>query len=354
MGIETLTRGAKRSYEEFKAQETNGIENLLFPILDEDTSSAFSIDRFIEVPYGVIYRDRDNQSHVRPYQPGTGNIYDVPRASEKTAIGEELKDSVITGLDPDSGQAQHMRKLMDDIVKQHASGHGITKRKQAINVIFDGEFHAKGDGGQDINLDIDFSRSANNELTADFTATATQPIAIKAMQDQLIAQGCSQDNMVIFMGATWLADFTSDSAVLAYLDANTANQLLEMQMMPPELRNTKGVKVLATYRAPGMLAPVFVCTYSPGYSYVQYNGASAAAWLTAGKAAMLSLDSPRYRINRGIDAFNVAGRSDRFVGDIVFDTYHENDPLEDFMRSQTRHVYIPGNINHTVVSTGTF
>lgn len=353
MGIETLTRGAKRSYEEWKAQEANGIENLLFPILDEDTSSAFMLDRYIESPYGVIYRDRDNQSHVRPYEPGTGYIYDIPRASEKTRIGEELKDAAITGLNSTDSQAVHIRKLMDDVVKHHVSGHNITKRKQAIDVIVDGEFNANGAGGTDLNLGIDYSRAAGNEITADFTSIS-QPTALKALQDVLVAQGCPQDNMVALMGSTWLADFMTDSDVLAYLDANSANQLLEMQMMPPELRNTKGVKVVAIYRAPGMIAPIYVCSYSPGYSYVGYNGASSSAWVTATKCAMFSLDSPRYRVNRGVDVINEAGKIQRAVGDVVFDTFSDDDPPADWMRSTTRHLYVPGNVNHTAVSTGTF
>jgi hypothetical protein len=354
MGIETLSRGAKRSYEEFKAQEGNGIENLLFPILDEDISSAFMLDRLIQTEYGVIYRDRDNQSHVRPYQPGTGYIYDIPRATEKTLIGEELSDAAVSGLNATDDQASHLRKIMDDIVKHHVGGHNITKRKQAIDVIFDGEFNADGSGGTDLNLGIDYSRAAGNEITADFTATDTQPIALKALQDVLVAQGCSQNNMVALMGATWLADFMADTAVLAYLEANSANQLLEQKMMPDELMNTKGVKVVATYRAPGMIAPVYICSYSPGYEYIAYNGASSSAWITATKCAMFSLDSPRFRVNRGQDVINAAGRKARAVGDVVFDSFSSDDPVGDWMRSGTRHLYVPGNVNHTAVSTGTF
>jgi len=355
MGIETLTRGAKLSYEEWKAQEPNGIDKLLFPSMDVDTSAAFAMDRLIESPYGIVYRDANNQSHVRPYEPGTGYIYTVPRASEKTAIPEDLKDAAISGLEPTASQALHVRKLMDDITKHHMSGHNLTKWKQAIDVIFGGTFIARGDGGNSLNLDIDFSRAAGNALTYNFTTAGnTMPKALKAMQDQLITQGASLDNQVVIMGSTWLNDFSTDSDVIAYLQANGATQLLEMQMMPPELRNTHGLKVIATFRGVGMVAPVFICTFSPGVSYVQYKGASAAAWVTATKAAMFSLNSPRYSVQRGVDAFNAAGKSERFVGDVVFDTFTENDPILDVVRSQTRHVYIPGNINHTVVSTGTF
>ena len=52
MGIETLTRSAKKSYEEWFAQEQNGIHRLLFPTLDIDTTAAFAMDRFIQTPAG--------------------------------------------------------------------------------------------------------------------------------------------------------------------------------------------------------------------------------------------------------------------------------------------------------------
>jgi hypothetical protein len=353
-GIEVLSRGAKRSYEQFSAQQ-DGVDKVLFPIVDMDTTAAFEMDRFIHSAFGIVYRDPNNQSHVRMYQPGTTYLYQVPRASEKTPIGEELRDSVITGLNPTDPQALHVRKAMDDIVKDHAGGHNLTKWKQALDVIFDGEFYAYGDSGADIDLGIDFSRAAANELTPDFTVDATQPSALKAMQDQLIAQGSPTSNMVCIVGSTWLNDFFSDTAITAYLQANTANQLLQQDMIPDRLKNqNSGLVIHAVYRASNMVAPIIICSYSPGVSYVQYKGASSSDWVTATKAAMFSLDTPMYRIYRGVDVFNESGSVERAVGDIVFDTFHENDPITDYIRSQTRHCFVPGNINHTVVSTGTF
>jgi hypothetical protein len=354
MGIETLTRSAKITYEEWFAQQPNGIDRLLFPLSDADTSASFMMDRFIQTPAGIVYRDANNQSHVRPYEPGTGYIYNVPRASEKTPVGEELRDAAITGVDPTSSQTTHVQKLLSDIVKDHVAGHNVTKWKQAIDVIFEGEFYAKGDSGTDINLGIDFDRASANELTHDFTSTDTQPIAFKEMQDQLIAQGSPTSNIIAILGETYLNDFFTDTAITAYLQANSATQLLEMQMMPESLKGNSQIKVLATYRAPNMIAPVYVCSFSPGAVYYPYKGASATDWITKTKAAMFSLDSPRYYITRGMDIRNDSGETQRVVGDIVFDTYSENDPIVDFLRSQTRHIFIPGNINHTVVSTGTF
>lgn len=353
-GIEVLTRPAKRSYEEWYGKQPKEIWELLFPENDVDTTSAFAIDKFTESPYGIVYRDRDGVSHVRPYDAGTGYVYDVPRASEKTPIGEELRDAVITGVDPESPQAMHYRKLMDDIVKMHMSGYVMTKRKQAIEVLFDSTFYALGENGRDIDLDITFTRDSDNTVTHDFTDAATQNIALKALQDQLIEMGCSISNMAVIMGTTWASDFFADTGVTAYLTSNPVNELLKMDMVPRKLMETHGLQVVATYRAPDMVAPVWVCMYNPGVNYFGYKGADSAVWIPATEACMFSLDSPRYHIKRGVDVLNESGKIVRAVGDVVFDSFSTDDPVADFVRSQTRHAFIPANTDHIATSTGTF
>lgn len=354
-GIETLARPAKLSYEEWRGQrQAKELWELLFPEVDEDITSAFAMDKFTDTPYGIVYRDRDGASQIRPYAPGSGYVYDVPRASEKTPIGEELRDAVITGIDPTSPYAVHHKKLVDDIVKLHMGGHVMTRRIQALEVLFDSTFYALGPGGVDLDLDIAFTRAAGNTQTHDFTATDTQQIALKELQDQLVAQGCSLRNMVCIMGTTWLNDFFNDAGVTAYLTSNPVNELLKMGMVPPELLGTHGLQVVATYRAPEMVAPIWVCAYNPGVLRVDYRGDTASAWVPATEACMFSLDSPRFHVKRGVDALDESGKIVRRVGDVVFDAFHTDDPIADFIRSQTRHAFIPANTNHIVTSTGTF
>jgi hypothetical protein len=354
-GIEVLTRPAKLSYEEWQGQrQAKELWELIFPEVDEDITSSFAMDKFTDTPYGITYRDRDGVSHVRPYAAGTGYVYDVPRASEKTMIGEELRDAVITGVDPTSPHAVHQKKLIDDIVKLHMGGHVMTRRIQALEVLFDSTFYALGEGGRDIDLDIAFTRAAGNTMTHDFTDSDTQPIALKEMQDQLIDQGCSISNHVVIMGTTWASDFFADTAVTAYLTSNPVNELLKMDMVPRQLMETHGLQVVATYRAPDMLAPVWVCMYNPGIQRIDYKGDTASAWAPAAEACMFSLDSPRFHVKRGVDALDEGGKIVRRVGDVVFDAFHTDDPIADFIRSQTRHAFIPANTNHIVTSTGTF
>ena len=59
-------------------------------------------------------------------------------------------------------------------------------------------------------------------------------------------------------------------------------------------------------------------------------------------------------VGRGIDALNDSGGKIRVSGEVVFDTYVSFDPVAEFLRSQARIAFIPGNVDRTGRSTGTF
>lgn len=356
MGIETLRRPAKRYYEErLLADSARGIDKLLFRTEDADTGASFLLDRYITSPHGVIYRTLDNQSHVRPYQNGSGTLITPPIASEKTAIPESLRDEAVAGVDATAGYGSHQVKMVTDIVQDHTEGHNMTKWKQAIDVIFSGEFNANGVSGEDLGLGINFGRDEGQAITYDFTdEKASFREAINNMVEQARATGTPLSNLCILMSQDWLSFMAEDSDFLEQMQANAANTILAQQMMPPELQNTLGLYVVGQYRGPGMIAPVWILSYSPGRQYVPYKGATATDWVPSEKAALFSLSDQTFRVYRGVTIKNEAGRAAREVGEIVFDAYAENDPVTEFLRSQSRHVFVYGNIDHTVVSTGTF
>jgi len=357
MGLEILTRGARKVYEQYFFDTTQKqLHEFLFPIPDEDLSSSFLIDRFIQNPHGVVYRESDSQSVIRKHEAGVGSLYEAPHCSEKTPIPESLRDVVATGLEATAPITEHTAKTMMQIVQSHVTGHTITKNKQAIDVIRTGNFYANGIDGKDLNVGFDFGRAAGNSTTYDFTAGgATMAKAIKAMVDIIhITNKGGLSGIAIILGSDWLNQFSIDAGVLAYLQANTANMLLLQNMMPPELQGVQGLYLLAIYRAPNMLAPVYILSYDPGVPYIAYDGASVGDWIPATSAIAFTLNSPRYTVLRGMSVIGTNGATERLSGQLVFDTFNSKDPTIDYIRSNTRHVFIPANINHTVESVGTF
>ena len=87
--LDKFTRTLKKLYEEtgnMLLGSKKGIDQFLFDIDDMDTSANFALDQLIVNPEAVAFRHPDEESHVRKYSTGSGKIYEVPHASEKTPI----------------------------------------------------------------------------------------------------------------------------------------------------------------------------------------------------------------------------------------------------------------------------
>jgi len=348
----------KSIYEEFKNEITGnqkGIDELLFPRTDISTSTNFTLDRYVLDSHGITFRNADEQSKVRPYTPGVGQVYEVPRASEKTPISERLRDSVIAGINSEAAFSDHNVKMVDDIIRDHVIAHNVTRWKLALDVIRTGKFTPIGAGGQDIGLEIDFDRDAGQSITYDFTAGGAKiDTALKEIYDRGNAKNMSKNNRVILLGNDWLSKFETDADVLKRMQNNPANVVVETNMMPPELQGVKGLYVIGRYRIPGCVGPVWLTAYSPDSEFTPYKGASKVNFMPDDEAVMFSLEASRFRIFRGIDVFDASGNLQRVPGEIVFDTYAERDPATEFLRSQTRFAMVPGDIDKTVQSVGTF
>lgn len=354
MALELYTRGMIKFYEEYKALMPAGqigVDELLFGVRDESLDSNVRLDQFIHTPYAVAYRGKNNESHLRHYEAGSGEVFDVPRASEKTPIGEDLKDSLVAGMEGNSRHASNFAAIMRRITNQHISAHNVTKWKQSLDVLRTGTFQARGIGGNDIGLDINFNRDGANDLTADFSGVSFDE-ALAAFHDQLNAQGASKENRILIAGSSWLKEFSKSSDVRSFMDANNENVLLQQDMNVRRLMGAYGLYIAARYRAPNVIAPTWICEFSPETPYLASNGASSAPFVPDDEAFMFVLGANRWKVIRGVDVLTGRNQSVRQSGDIVFDAYHENDPVVDFARSQSRHLYLPGNINHSVRSTG--
>jgi hypothetical protein len=126
--------------------------------------------------------------------------------------------------------------------------------------------------------------------------------------------------------------------------------------MPPELLNTQGLYLVADYLIPGTMTPIYLCGYQPQYEFKRLKNGTEEPFLPDDEAICLSVNDSvfRYRIFRGIDAFDTGGSRIRTVGEIVFDSFTEKDPIEELLRSQSRLAFVTANINRTAVCVGTF
>jgi len=356
--LDLFTRTAKKYYEEagnLLLAGKQGIDTFLFPVDDMDTVANFTLDSLIVNPYAARFRHKDAQSNVRSYEPGVGTVKVIPHISEKTPISENLRDSVAAGIESTAGISQHDAKLMSDIVNQHVAAHTVTRWKAAIDTIRTGIFTARGTAGADLGLDIDFARLGALDITYDFTAVgATIDQALLELYDAYLTAGGNPDEVCIIAGQSWISAFQTDSSVRDLMKANAANVLVRQSMMPPSLKNTQGLYLIAEYLIPGTMTPVYICGFRPRYNYLSTKGGTEENFMPADEAVIFSLPDPRYRVFRGVDAFDTGGNVIRTVGELIFDGFKTFDPIEENIRSQSRWAMIPANANRTGRSTGTF
>jgi hypothetical protein len=356
--MELFSRTVKELFEKIYNSATNGqagLDSFLFGTENADTSAAFALDQLIKKPHGVTFRKAGENSAVRPYTPGVGQVFEVPRTSEKTPISEKLRDAVIAGNEAIASFASNETNLFRQIVQEHTVAHNVTRWKLALDTIRTGKFSPYGLNGEDIGLEINFSREVALDKTYDFTAVGAKiDTALQELYDAFVAQNGVRQNMVLIMGKKWLAQFESDSTVQKRIEANTSNILLQQNMMPPLLANTFGLYQVSRYRIPGRVAPVWICAYEPEGLFTAYKGATAQDFMPDDEAVMFALGGVRYKVLRGVDVYNDGRQVVRSVGDIVFDSFTTDDPIATYLRSSARYAFVPGDVNETARSTGTF
>lgn len=350
MAIETVLRTGRILYEQKYLQGPKQLFEALFRTEDMDDSANILLDEFIDSPYAVAYRDKNNQAHIRKYIQGNGTLYEPPIASEKTAIDEVLRDAAVEGVEATSGFNTAQMRKTDKIVGIHSTAHIMTKNKQALDMLLEGIFYAKGIGATDIGKNEDYSRNASNALTADFSSVDIDT-ALAAINARLTATNTPRENRAVIMGSSWQKELESDTTVLTKMQANTANVLIRQNLNPPMWAGVEGLEWLGEYRPEGSSNALQLLSYNPGVSYKASASASASAWIGATKIVGFSFNSPTWRVYRGIDVVD-NGKIRRATGEIVFDGFVSDDPVAEFIRSSTRHLFLYGNIDHTVVSTG--
>lgn len=357
-GKDIVTRTATRLYKEkhlLKMPGLRSLYDLLFRTPDVDISADFRLDRLISSPTGFSYREKSNGSVIRRFKAGTTELIKVPRASEKTPIDEELREAVAAGSEPTDSQMSNLMKNVDNILEDHVEGSEMTKLKQSIDTVRTGVFEARGVKGQDLNLDYDHERDASNDLTYDFTlGGASMTEALLNISNKMDADGVPLQDRFVFMGDLWRTRWGSDSDILEYMKANAANQLIEQRLFAERFGGIQGVYVIAHFKPLGANADLWLLSFQPGVPYVAYEGASEEPWWPTNECFFGSFTDKTFKVQRGLDYFDDGGRVQRAAGELIVDSFYDKDPINQFVRSQMRHMYVYGNINHTGKSTGTF
>ena len=351
MSFDTLTTTMKLYYED-QGMMGKQIDEVLFPSLDESAKATVKVDDYTGQPFTARAIVKGQPANIRNFVNGTGNEYEPPIVKEKTPIDEELDDSVIVGNDPTAPASQQMMDLVTKIIdgpKGHVIAHKMARAKAAIDVFRIGVFSLPLENGGTI--EFDFGRNESLDITADLSSV-TFDQALLAMYKALNPFGFPQGNIGLLAGQSWFSRFQSDEKVLEKRKATNAAALIQERMNNPFFQGAEGLYDMGMYNVDGMASPVRILTYSPDWPYLAKEGGNTSPYLPADEAVMFNIGGIGWRINRGVTVKDGQGRKSRQVGDIVFDTFGDDDPVVDWLRSNARFMYIKGNINHTCRSKG--
>ena len=355
MSISVLKETAKLYYED-QGLMGKQIDEVLFPTLDESTNTMVKVDEFTGQPFTARAIVKGQPANVREFVNGSGSEWEPPIVKEKTPIDEALDDAVIVGNEASAAYTQQATDLINKIIdgpKGHVVAHKMARAKAAIDVYRTGIFSLPLENGGTVEFDYGRATDLGN-MTADFTASDTIDSAIKEMYTAMKAYGVPSGQLAILMGSSWYSEFQSDSTVIAKRQSFTAANLINESMKPAILEGAEGLYYAGDYNVDGMAFPVKILVYEPDWQYLATNGGTSTAYMPADEAVMFNLGGAAWRVNRGVTVLDDNGAKTREVGDIVFDSYTDNDPVVDWLRSNARFMYVRGNINHTARMTGTF
>ena len=355
--VRTLLATMKKYFEN-PAFGGKQIDEVFFPELDESTGTTITVDRYLKGPYAARSIVQGQPAKVRQYAAGSGTIYTPELTKEKTPVDEVLSDSVIAGLEATDDAAQHYLRLTRQIVDGPAGfrpAFKMARAKAAIDVYRTGVMSWVDENGT-VNQ-FDFQREAAigpGVLTYDFTAAPTFDSAVKAMYDALRAQnqGFPGGQIGLMVGSSWLKEFETDSTVIEKRKATNVMQLVDENMLPPSYQGCEDLTVIAKYNVDGMAKPVTIMTYEPGYLYKNGEDGTPEEFMPANAAIMFPMNTRSWRFNRGIQVKGTNDTLMRVAGDLVMDTFVDNDPPIEWFRANARFMYIPGNINHIASAVG--
>ena len=297
----------------------------------------------------------DQQSAIRTYQPGSGVFLIPPRASEKTPISENLTDAIVAGMEGNEDQTMNAAQLFMNISDQHVSGHQMTKNKQALDVFSTGQFKALGAGSTDLGLNIDYSRTSGNSMTYDSTiAGNTFSKAARAAKQLILDSGSAGDVFFAIAGKSWLDLYRKDTELAEWGKSNPLVSYNEAQNVPVEFNNVDGMILKGSAHIDGDIESLWLFDYRPGTRYFDKEGGTSAPFVADNEILFGCLGDRRFSVIRGIKCLDGMGNPVVEAGEIVLDSFSEEDPVTEYIRSQSRHAFVPADVNTTVKITGTF
>lgn len=333
-----LTTQLKIFHEERPARLADFVE-LMFPQKRVFEAEKIPVDKLL--PSGALagYRPRGGASNILRYNPGDGIEGRPPIIGIKTPVNEELAAKVTVGMEVNAPAGQQLLQKYVYIQDQHEDSIYNTIAKQAADILLTGKFTPVDDKGNAVDDVVDYGRAAALTISADYSAAGGSLKQIAAAYGAVKKFGVPTAGLFVIVGSEIMARLQTEDKWLDLLKIQGLNA--GKNWVSPDNRVVG--TIIKNTLMPGAAVPMTVLSFEEYY-------ADAAGTLTPfipPKAVVVSsFNSPRFACYGGV--FIAENNNARiYAGDIVTDRFWQKDPDELVLRSQSRPLLIPANVNHT-------
>jgi hypothetical protein len=341
---DNLTTQLKIFHEERPARLADFV-NVVFPQRRMFDSEKIPVDKLL--PTGALagYRPRGGASNVLRYNPGEGFVGRPPVIAVKTAISESDAGAVTVGKEANAPANQQLLQKYVYIQDQQADAIYTTIAKQAADILVSGKFTPVDDTGSAVDDEVDYNRDASLTAAADYSAAGGSLTQIGDAYKALKKFGLPAAGVFALIGQDVMARLQQEEKFLALLKIQGLDA--GKNWVSPDNRVVG--TLIKNCLIPGAAAPLTILAFDEYYT----SAAGALASFIPGKAVIMSsFNSPRFACYGGV--FIAEKENGRiYSGEIITDRYWRKDPDELVLRSQSRPLLIPANINHTACFTST-
>jgi hypothetical protein len=336
----TLTRALKLVFQETRPPIADFLK-FFWPTVKTYDTEEIPADKIVVSKKMALYREINGASNIAAFIPGKGLVYSPPILDESTPITEELAHAVTAGLEANAPAQMQIVEKAAQIQADHDARMTAAMVKQAVDIMTFGTFQPKGKDGVNVGGVFNYNRDPANTIAPD-----ADPIKqLQNCYDQARSKGVS-GNFVACIGAD----------VLSALEAKPEFQdALKLQGLYAGITRLVGENsILADiipggFKIPGRAGRAHLITFDE--SYMNESGA-LVPYMNPKGIIFTSTNAQRIRAYGGIFLVNPQTGQGRIEkGEIVNDVFSRKDPDSIIMRSQSRPIMIPADIDHIVYAT---
>lgn len=334
----TLTRALKLVFQDSRPALADFL-NLFWPAVRVYDTTEIPADKITTSRKLARYREVNGASNIFAYVPGKGHVYDPPSLDESTPITEELARAVTAGLEASAPAQMQIVAKAAQIQADHDAVFTAALVKQAMDIMIFGTFQPTGKHGAAIGPAFDFQRDPQNTIPP-----GGDPVQqLQYCYDQYKAKGGPAVNLFAIIGAE----------VLSALETNPAFQeALKLQGLNAGYSRLVGDnRVVADiipggFKIPGRAARCALLAFDESY---EKESGGLIPYMNPRGIIFSSFNAQRVRAYGGVYLVNpINGEARIERGEIVNDAFWRKDPDSYIMRSQSRPILVPGEIDHIV------